>query len=301
MSAPSEPDITGRDRCVTPDGLGIETYDFGGRGRDLLLVHATGFCAGVLAPMARNLTDEFHCWALDLRGHGRSDRPADGRFDWSGFAVDVATVIDHLGLDDPDGFGHSCGGTAVLLAEEATPRTFRSLYCFEPVILPGPHDASVIEHNPLSAGARRRRDTFTSAEVAFANFSAKPSFSSLDPDALMGYLEDGFEPVPAEEGGDGRTIRLRCRREDEAAIYERGFSHHAFDRLHEVHCPVTLSCGEETDSFGSAALALDAARLPRPRIEIIPGVGHFGPLQQPAAVAASVLRALNTDDGTSPS
>ena len=302
MSAASEPDIPDRDRCTTPDGLGIEIYDFGGRGRrDLLLVHATGFCAGVLAPLARNLAAECHCWALDLRGHGRSDRPADGDFDWSGFAVDVATVVDHLGLDSPDGFGHSCGGAAVLLAEQARPGTFRSLYCFEPAVLPGTPDASAIEDNPLSAGARRRRDTFPSAELAFANFSAKPSFASLDPEALMAYIDGGFELVPAEEGGDGQTIRLRCRRDDEAAIYARGMSHHAFDHLPEVHCPVTLTCGEQTDSFGPPALEQDAARLPRSRVEVIPGVGHFGPLQQPAVVAESVhrsLSSLSTSDGT---
>jgi pimeloyl-ACP methyl ester carboxylesterase len=107
---------------------------------------------------------------------------------------------------------------------------------------------------------------------------------------LIAYVEGGFEPVPAEEGGDGQAIRLRCRREDEAAIYARGFSHHAFDRLPEVGCPVTLSCGEDTDSFGPDILETGAARLPHSRVEIIPGIGHFGPLQQPEVVANSILR-----------
>ncbi len=43
------------DRCTTPDGLGIAVYDYGGRGADLLLVHATGFCAEVLEPLAHSL------------------------------------------------------------------------------------------------------------------------------------------------------------------------------------------------------------------------------------------------------
>ena len=291
-----------RDRCTTPDGLGIEVYDFGGRGRrDLLLVHATGFCAEVLTPLARTLGDRYHCWGLDLRAHGRSDRPADGNLDWSGFATDVMTVVDHLGLVRPDGFGHSCGGASVLLAEEAAPGTFASLYCFEPVIFPGTPEAAVIDDNPLSAGARRRRDTFPSAELAFANFSSKPPFDSLDPEALRGYVEGGFELVPDADGGDGQAVRLRCRREDEAAIYARGFSHHAFDHLHDVRCPVTLSCGAETDSFGPAFLEKDAGRLPRPRVEILPGLGHFGPLQAPDVVGGSVLRSLVTGDGTPPS
>src|ERR1019366_7532448 len=125
-------------RCSTPGGPGIATYDFGGRGPDLLLVHATGFCAEVFIPMARALGADFHCWGLDLRAHGRSDRPDDGNFDWPGFAADVLAVVDHLGLERPFGFGHSCGGAAVLLAEEARSGVFGSLYCFEPVVYPTP-------------------------------------------------------------------------------------------------------------------------------------------------------------------
>ena len=141
-----------RQRCVTPDGVGIAVYDFGGEGPDLLLVHATGFCAEPFGPLARQLGGRFRCWALDLRGHGRSDRPDDGDFSWSGFATDVLAVIDHLGLDRPFGVGHSCGGATVLLAEQARPDSFRSLYCFEPVVMP---DAARARHGGSEPIGRR--------------------------------------------------------------------------------------------------------------------------------------------------
>ncbi len=278
--------------------MGIAIYDFGGRGDDLLLVHATGFCAEVFRPLARQLRHRFHCWGLDLRAHGRSDRPVDGSFSWSGFATDVLAVIDHLELHRPFGFGHSCGGAAVLLAEEARPGTFASLYCFEPVILPEAGAGRVIEDNPMSAAARRRRETFPSAEDAFVNFSAKPPFSDLDPEVLDLYVESGFELVPSDEQGDGRTIRLRCRREDEAEVYAHGFAHDAFDRLGEVDCHVTLCCGEHADLFGPTLLQADADRLSHSAVEIVPGIGHFGPLERPPLVAESVLRSLGTDRDT---
>ncbi len=208
-------------RCTTPDGVGIAAYDFGGSGRDLLLVHATGFCAAVLGPLVRGLADSYHCWGLDLRAHGRSERPADGNFSWSGFTTDVLTVIGHLGLERPLAFGHSCGGAAILLAEEARPGTFEALYCFEPVIFNEPIGREALHLNPLSVGARRRRETFPSAEDAFVNFSTKPPFADLDPEVLELYVEGGFEVIPRDEGGDGQAIRLRCRRDDEAEIYAR--------------------------------------------------------------------------------
>jgi pimeloyl-ACP methyl ester carboxylesterase len=276
----------------------VEVYDFGGVGPDLLLAHATGFCAEVFSPLAAHLSTRFHCWALDLRVHGRSGRPADGDLAWTGFAVDILAVVEHLGLDAPSGFGHSCGGASVLLAEELAPGTFNALYCFEPVVFPGVSDPGDTADNPLSAGARRRRSEFPSAEKALANFSSKPPFGDFDPAALAGYVEGGFEPVPAEEGGDGRAVRLRCRREDEAAVYAQGSSHPTFARLPEIGCPVTLACGEETDSFGPAALEADARRLRHARIEVFPRIGHFGPLQRPDLVGEAVAGALGSVGGT---
>ena len=291
----------------TPDGVELAVYDFGGTGGDLLLVHATGFCAGVLLPLALALGDRFHCWAVDLRGHGRSGRPADGDFAWSGFATDVLTAVDGLGLDRPVAFGHSCGGASLLLAEQRRPGTFGALYLFEPVIFPGeaipagqPLPAG-LEDNPMSAGARRRRESFPSAEDAFVNFSAKPPFSILDPAVLLRYVEDGFETVPATDGGDGEAIRLRCRREDEAQIYIHGFGNGAFQHLGEVGCPATFAYGTVTDSFGRRAMAANAELVDDGAVEAFDGLGHFGPLERPDVVAGRVGRFFQPPDGTPPS
>ena len=287
--------------CVTPDDVELAVYDFGGTGDDLLLVHATGFCAGVLFPLARALSDRFHCHAFDLRGHGRSGRPIDGNYAWSGFATDVLTVVDRLGLERSAGFGHSCGGASLLMAEQARPGTFRALYLFEPVVVPVQPVQLPVEANPLSTGARRRRQTFPSSEDAFVNFSSKPPFGGLDPEVLKRYVEDGFEVVPASEGGDGDEVRLRCRREDEAEVYVHGFANGAFARLHEVRCPATFAYGENTDAFGERIMTADAARVSRSAVVAYPELTHFGPLEQPDNVAAGVLAALNSPDGTTPS
>jgi pimeloyl-ACP methyl ester carboxylesterase len=295
----------GDDRVETPDGLRIAVYDFGGDGPDLLLVHATGFCTEPFEPLARQLAPHVHCWGLDLRGHGRSDRPPTGDFAWSGFATDVLTVVDHLGLTEPFGFGHSCGGASVLLAEQARPGLFRALYCFEPVVMPDRNRDFLAARNPLADGARRRRETFPSADEALANYASKPPYAELDPEALRLYVASGFEPLPADEGGDGRAVRLRCRREDEAAVFTAAGGHEAFGHLGEVSCPVTLCCGKETDAFGPRLMEADAARLPDGRVEVLPDMGHFGPLQRPAVVADSIVAAFGLTggpvDGTPPS
>jgi pimeloyl-ACP methyl ester carboxylesterase len=51
---------------------------------------------------------------------------------------------------------------------------------------------------------------------------------------------------------------------------------------------VLLASGAATDAVGAASVATLARRLPHARTEVLAGIGHFGPLEDPAAVGASV-------------
>jgi pimeloyl-ACP methyl ester carboxylesterase len=239
--------------------------------------------------------------AFDARGHGESGKAPGGDYDWNGLSLDVFAVIQQLGLERPRAVGHSCGGAVLLLAEEATPGTFRSLYCYEPVVPPlderpgsgvradGPEWPT--DRNPMADGARRRREVFPSRRTAYANYQAKPPFSEFDPQAIHAYVDWGFEDLP-----DG-SVRLRCRGEDEARTYEKAFHHDAYLRLHRVACPVALVCGGSQAHFGPEAIGALAMRLRDSRTEVIADSGHFGPMERPAAVAGSIAQAFTTTDG----
>ncbi len=274
-------------RATTPDGVVLALHDLGGDGPPALLVHATGFHAGVLGPLAHSLGTRFHCLALDLRGHGESGVPPDLDFDWVGFGTDVLTAGDAFGLERPVGIGHSCGGASLLLAEEARPGTFSALYCFEPIVfpsgaLPVPDPSAV-----LARKARQRREVFSSRQEAYANYASKPPLNVLDPETLASYVRFGFEDLP------NGTVRFRCRGENEALMYEGGLRHTAFSRLNAVKCPVVIACGAESRSFGRADFGPLVERLASASLEVLPGLGHFGPLEAPSAVADSVIRTLD--------
>lgn len=265
-------------------GVHLATYDLGGEGPDLLMVHATGFCAGVWSPIAERLTDT-RLAALDVRGHGRSSVP-EGGMAWEGTADDVLATVDALGLSDVFGVGHSMGGASLVLAEQARPGTFRGLWLFEPIIFPDELRMPTDEENPLSAGARRRRAVFDSPGAAVQNFASKPPFDALDPAALAAYVEYGFDMLP-----DG-SVTLRCRPDVEAQTYTMGAHHHAMEHLGELGCPVTVVRGR-VDVPGPAALAgLISERLPHGRLEEHPELGHFGPLEAPGAMAGSIRVAV---------
>jgi pimeloyl-ACP methyl ester carboxylesterase len=223
--------------------------------------------------------------SFDFRGHGASARSETG-YDWSGFADDVLEVVDRLGLaGDPTLLpaGHSKGGAAFLLAEAREPGTFPRIWCYEPIIVPG--EPGVLgEDDPLVAGALRRRDAWDSRDAAFDAYASRPPLDVLHPDALRAYVEHGFHDVD-----DGR-VALVCRPEDEAEMYARRAAHDGWLALPEIRCPVHVVCGDATDAMTPALCARVVSRLPHAALEVRPGLGHFGPLQDPDDAVASILR-----------
>ena len=276
-------------QVVAPDGVALAVHDLGGDGRPVLLCHATGFHGAVWEPLAAALPAGLRRWAVDFRAHGASVVPPEAPLDWDRFGADVLAVVDGLDLPAGElvGMGHSMGGAALLLAEQARPGTFRSLWLFEPIVPPPgamPVDPDRPGPNSLAEGAARRRATFPSPEAALANFAAKPPLHRLRADALHAYVRHGFVADP--EAGP-TAVRLACRPADESRIYRGGPAHQAFAHLGEVACPVVVAAGDEAPGPGLFAPAV-AEALPDGRLEAFAQLGHFGPLEAPDRVAAAV-------------
>ncbi len=260
-------------------------------GPPVLLAHATGFHGRVWLPLAASSGDRYHCWSFDARGHGDSD-PDPGRLRLGGLRPRCpGRHSAGLGLGAAAGrWATRAGGAALLLAEEARPGTFAALYCYEPVFAVSDGQAVEIPTGELlAAGARRRREVFASRLDALDNYAGKRPFSRFDPAVLADYVEWGFHDLP-----DG-TVRLSCRGEDEARMYEAAGRHQGFGRLQRIACPVTLASGGEPTHFGVGLATALTERIARPTtVEVLADLGHFGPMERPGEVAASILAAWNT-------
>jgi len=274
---------------AVPGGPAIAVHDLGGRGPDVFLAHAAGFHGRVWEPVAHRLADRFHCIAYDVRGHGDSvvEGDPDEGWDWATLARDALAVVDGLGLDRPLGLAHSSGATGLLLAETARPGTFAGLYCFEPIgaTSDGPTPPPAPDH-PMATQARRRRSTFASRQEAEETYGAKPPLSDLSAEGLHAYVEHGF--ADTEDG----SVRLKCRPEHEAHLYEYGFAHDVFRRLTEVACPVVLARGDASRAVPTGVLERWAQRLADGRVEVLAGVGHLAPLEDPGLVAEAAAAAF---------
>ena len=119
--APAQPE----DRFFDSGGVRIR-YVATGKGPAVVLVHGfTGTIerswvnTGVLAELAR----DHRVLALDLRGHGHSDKPHQPRA-YDEIALDVIRLLDHLQIRKAHVVGYSLGGIIVLKLLTTHPERF---------------------------------------------------------------------------------------------------------------------------------------------------------------------------------
>jgi len=264
----------------------LACWDFAGSGTPLLMVHGVGLHGRCWAPVADLVARGFRPLAVDLRGHGASGRSPDGRYGWELFAADVLAVLDGLDLAaTPGGItgaGHSAGATALLLAEADRPGSFSRLWAWEPIVAVPGSPLRQQRSTEFAQRARRRRSQFASPDEARAHLEGRGMFSQFCPEAFDAFLDGGL--VPAGSGG----VQLSCRAEDEASAYAAAAEPWHWDRLGAVTCPVRLLGGAASPAVPRPELEAIAARLAAGGPEVVPLLGHFGPFQAPAAIAADI-------------
>ena len=84
-------------------------------GRPVLFIHGFSQCRLAWSrQLGSELADDYRLVALDMRGHGLSDKPREGYDDSKLWADDVKAVIEALGLDHPILCGWSYGPLVIL-------------------------------------------------------------------------------------------------------------------------------------------------------------------------------------------
>ncbi|MBL7495443.1 alpha/beta hydrolase [Frankia sp. CNm7] len=280
-------------RIATERGTTVVLHDLGGvapgAGPAVLVCHATGFCGRMYAPLARPLGGHAHVWALDFPGHGETPAPMDGNVAWREWTAEVAAAVAAVGaagFAPVHAVGHSMGGAIALQAEADRPGLFASAYLYEPVVTPGAFPAA--GSNPLAAGARRRREVFASRAEALWRFASRPPLGELTAETLAAYVEHGFEDLP-----DG-SARLRCRPEHEARTFE-GSGGITYGTVAGAKIPVVIAAGGAGLELPPASFSPGlAAALPAATRVVHDHLGHFGPFQAPATIAAAVLGQIAT-------
>jgi len=296
-------------RAPSTEGIAVAVHDLGGAvdGPQLLVSHATGFHAHCYTPLARALGKTFRCVGLDYRGHGETAVGPGWQVDWRRFGDDALAAARRIAPSGGlVGFGHSMGGSALLMAARRDPDLFEHLVLFEPISHEGSRPTltqAEIREFPIVVGATRRRRRFTSFDEAYDNFRTKPPLSSMDDESLRNYVDHGFRPVTGDDGTAG--VELRCTPELEADIFVTGVTNGVWDLLPEIRTPTLVLGGRVEERQPSAQAEAIAGHLADGTYVLLDHQTHFGPFSHPAEVADLVVRFVDRgperDVGTSSS
>ncbi|MGW1785634.1 alpha/beta fold hydrolase [Streptomyces sp. NPDC002143] len=251
--------------------------------------HATGLHGLVWEPVTRHLTERFHCWSLDLRGHGDSTLPLHDDLNWAGFGRDVQAARAAIGETEVIGIGHSLGAVALVMAALSEPESFRHLVLFEPAMRAVTTSLSPEElrfQDLMARGAAARRPVFASRAEAMANYARKAPTSRFQAASLLAYVEHGFIERPGNGG-----VELKCRPGVEARIFEQTHHHDTARRLRDLRCPTAIVKGSLTGRLQSTSADAVAGALGADAVEL-DGMDHFGPLAQPERFAALITGVL---------
>jgi pimeloyl-ACP methyl ester carboxylesterase len=284
-----------RSHRIEANGVELVVHDWGGDGAPTLLAHATGFHGLYWRPVAERLVAAGRrVWSFDFHGHGDSSAPpaTAENYSWHRFADDALAVVADLGIGgDPQlvACGHSKGGASLLLGEAKAPGTYPRMWAYEPIIFPTDRELPPAEDFPLARSARKRRNEWPSPEAAYESYASRPPFEVMTAESLHAYVDDAFRRR------DDGVYELKCRPDVEAQVYMMGPNHGAYSLLAQVQSLVAVVCGETSPDISPELAVKIAARLPHGHVEVMPGLGHFGPQQDPDGCVASIVRFASAD------
>lgn len=226
-----------------------------GAGPPVVLLH--GFTAdmerawmqtGVMTDLSR----DHRVVALDLRGHGRSDKPRHAAA-YDEIALDVVRLLDHLGIERAHAVGYSLGG--IILARLLTTHEHRFLTV------------------TLAAAAYRR------AQSERADRAAEAAAREIEETGLFRSLVVSTAPTD-EPAPDEQAIRQRS---DAIALYNDRFALAALMRARRallvtdaqvamVRVPVLALVGS-ADPQAERVKAMQG-KWPALHVEVVPGATH---------------------------
>ncbi len=240
-----------------------------GEGPPVVFVHGLGGSGHVWHGVVRAMAQHHHCVTIDLRGHGRSQ--GRGKLSVEGWAKDVHRLMAALELPAVTLVGHSLGS---LIAQELA-RTEPD--AVDQLVLVG----GISYFGPATADAYRQRADAVEADGmdalvdAWLEGAVSPRSHALQP-GMVGLLRDLFLR------NDPQHYAKACRALADAPRIDR----------EGIGQPTLIVAGAHDRSTPLAMAEELKASIPVSRIKVLPGVGHWMPLEDPDTVAAAILEFL---------
>lgn len=272
--------------------IALHYTDWGGKGRDLVLVHGLASTSHIWDLVAPLLTEEFRVIALDQRGHGESAKP-DGGYDFQTIATDLHRFINEIDLKEPVLVGHSWGAD-VVLAHGATYQGSASGLVLV--------DGGFLELKGLPDL------NLNKAKMVMA----PPDFRGTGVEEFTGMIRSRTDDLTVTDGiveialanfeiSNNVILNARLSKENHIQIIEAFWNHQPTDLYPKVTCPVLLMPTRQSGTKSAySSLNFDKERsiqlagelLPNSELVWLEDSIHDVPLQRPQLVADTIFNFL---------
>jgi pimeloyl-ACP methyl ester carboxylesterase len=258
-----------------PDG-DLQVIDRGPRDGDpIVLVHCFSCAIDWWDGMLPRLEAGHRVVAIDLLGHGGSEKPGSG-YTPPNQAKLVAEALQRLGVSEAEVVGHSLGGSVAVALAEAAPSLVGRV-----VIIDMPPDNSYGDLGFIAGLAFQ-------PVLGEALWTIKPDFSVRD--GLSVAFAPGFD-VPDAFVDD--VNRLTYTAYDESPTGTEDFlDEEPLDqRMKATAKPLMVLMGAEEQIVDDPKRALDqyTSTVPGTQTHLIAGAGHSPNVEKPAETAGLVL------------
>jgi len=242
----------------------------------LLLIHGNKDHARSWDWVARELRDEYHVIAPDLRGHGDSAWAIGGHYMINEFVLDIAQLVDTLGLHPLTIVAHSLGGAVALQYAAIYPERVSNLVAIEGL---GP-PPKMLEAHRAAPPWKRIEDWIGQVK----NLSARQPRRYPDIDAAAQRMQEENSFLSPEQAHH-LTVHGVARNEDGTfswkfdnytrAFYPESWKPEERRQMWErISCPTLLVRGSE--SWASDPEEDGRAKaFSRGEFETIEGAGHW--------------------------
>lgn len=241
----------------------------------IVFLHGLGGSQSTWASVLGDFANTYRIAALDLPGHGASDKPDPSAFDYSvpTLAATVGEAIEKLELSPAVIVGHSMGGAVALQLALDRPKLVRALALIDSAGLGSEVSEDLlgnVEAEPSREEARKLLELF------FAN----PRF----------ILERGIDEMHAARSAPGADAAVKALA---ASAFSRSGQTIAYlDRLSQLEQPVLIAWGELDRVLPSHHAVAAHTALPTSWLEIMEGIGHVPQVESAPALAALINRWL---------
>lgn len=276
-------------KFIDCDGVVLHYLHWAGHGPPVVILHGNTHCGGVYAPLAARLASDFEVLAVDLRGHGLSDKPAD--YSWTAFRSDILSLLEQRDLRDVLLVAHSRGGGIALLTACAAPSRVRGVVAYEPTTplnvareAGAPSGVSPERAQRLVAQVEGRRSRFSGREEMFRHFKGRGAFRDWREEYLRAFVQHGA--IASEDGGVELASPVRV----EQALYLAMVGVAPWDALSPCDVPVLAAFGDRSGRMtpGQDPVAKLRAVFPRIESRVLPGCSHSGPMEHPELFEAAI-------------